>query len=152
MMARTHILTALTIGGVLVVAAGCTISSKPTVRSQTTMISPTSNPYGGMYRSDIADPRSAAHATMSLQRILSDRFPGAQLSECRDVVQFSTGKVGGNFAYGAHCTIEVEEKRTYAALCADEMVGYFAILESGLGPSDPDEMAAWTYANCGQGG
>ena len=151
-MARTHTLTALTIAGVLLVAVGCTISSDQTVGSRTTMISPTSNPYGGMYRSDIADPRSAAHAAASLQRNLSDRFPSARLSECRDVVQFSTGRVGGNFAYGAHCTIEVEEKRTYAAVCADEMVGYFAILEGDLGPSDPDEMAAWTYANCGQGG
>ena len=108
--------------------------------------------YGGLSRSDLIGEREIRFFNESLQEIVRDHFPGATLSDCKDAVQLAVGKINGNIVYGANCTIADGEGRTYASICADEMVGYFAILESGLKPSGRDEIADWTYQNCGQGG
>ena len=98
------------------------------------------------------EERDVGFALASLQANLSDRFPNARLMECEDVVQLTVATVSGNFVYGANCAITDRAQMSYVALCADEMVGYFALLESGLKPSGRDEVADWTYENCGQGG
>ena len=137
---------------ICVLVAACAASPKEETIQGGSVREADEKSYGMLWRKDLVEERDIQFAAASLQSNLSDRFPSADLRDCEDVVQLAVGKVGGNFVYGGNCVIQDGEGLTYASVCADEMVGYFAILESGLRPSSRDEMADWTYANCGQGG
>jgi hypothetical protein len=70
----------------------------------------------------------------------------AQVSHCTHMVQWAVGVRGGNFSYGAICTVKNHGKSRSILMCDDVMVGHFA-LTTDFAYSDR-WVADFTKNNC----
>jgi hypothetical protein len=94
---------------------------------------------------DLREAADIARATAFLGHSFRSQGFGGRVRSCELVVNTTMGRE--NHTYGAICETDISGRKHPMLICADEMVGHFALKTSAFALAR-DEVVAFTKANC----
>lgn len=87
----------------------------------------------------------AEYGVQAIREALFWALPGTELVSCKDFARLSVGTARGNNSYGASCQLKWGERVINHTVCADNLVGHFALTHDFLGKTD---LAKFVLIHC----
>ncbi len=98
----------------------------------------------------LSEQQTAERIAQFKDALVRTRPDVSDITRCRREVSLAVGTRGGNFSYGAVCTVRIGGRPRLAMICNDDMVGHFGYEEVNRLPS-LDKVASFTRDNCAGG-